>query len=194
MAAFLPFLGKAALSFAPSLFGHLFGGDPNKDYRNRVNNLLAPQNLSRLTQGYYQNMLGSPAFSLAQRQIAAGNNATMGQLAQRAGQSGLSNSGVGNLAGSIGPSLAGNAMAGLTSNMWNQAGQQAQGNIQQQIAALGGSMPISQNQQLFGAGLASFGPLLQQLMQQMAGRGAMNSMVSGLQAQPFQYAGPHLGG
>jgi hypothetical protein len=173
MGFMLPFLGQAGASFLPMLLGHLFGGDPNKAYRNNVNNILAPQNMSRLTQGYYQSMLGSPAYSLAQRQIGAGTNATMGNLARNAGMSGLSNSGVGNLGASIGPSLAGNAMAGLTSNMWNQAQQQAQNNVQQQLWALTGQMPPSQGQQYGALGIAQLGPLLQQLFQQLGARGGL---------------------
>lgn len=170
-AGLLGLLGRGAAGFLPGLLNHLFGGkDPGQQYRQNVNNILAPQNMSRLTQGYYQSMLGSPAFSLAQRQIAAGNNATMGQLASRMGAAGVGNSGVGNLAASVGPSLAGNAMAGLTSGMWNQAGQQAQNAAQQQIAALGGQMPVTQGQQFAGLGISNLGPLLEQYFKQMSQR------------------------
>lgn len=172
MAFMMPLLGNAAAGFLPGLLNQLFGGkDPGQQYRQNVNNILAPQNMSRLTQGYYQNMLGSPAFGQAQRQIAAGNNATMGQLASRMGAAGVGQSGVGNLAASVGPSLAGNAMSGLTSNMWNQAGQQAQNAAQSQIGALGGQMNPTQGQQFAGLGIANLGPLLQQLFAHMQRQG-----------------------
>ena len=168
MALLLPLLS----SLAPGLLSKLFGGkDPNQQYRQNVQNLLAPQNLARLTQGYYSQALGSPQYALGQRQIAAGTNATQNALAGNAAMSGVSNSGAGNLAQSIGPSLAGNQMAQLQAGMYGQAQNQAQNNIQQQIGALGGQMPVSQNMSLCGGGLAALGPLLQQLLSR--GRGGM---------------------
>lgn len=187
MAFMLPFLGKTAASFAPMLLSHLFGGkDPGADYRNRVNQILSPQNMSRLTQGYYQSMLGSPAFSLAQRQIGAGNNAAMGRLASNAGMAGVGQSGLGALAASVGPSLAGNAMANLTSGMWGQAGQQAQNAQQQQIAALQGQMPVTQNQQFAGLGIAQMGPLLQMLFDQLGSRQGMGNATRNVPTDLFR--------
>lgn len=190
MAFMLPFLGQSALALLPGLMSKL-SGDPYKRYQQQVQNILAPQNMSRLTQGFYQQALGSPAYGMAQRQIGAGTNQTMNRLASNAGISGVSNSGVGNLGASIGPSLAGNAMAGLQTNMWNNAGQQAQNAIQQQLGQLGNQMPLGQTQQLFGAGIGSLGPLLQQLLTQHLGQSAMNNMVAPYQNAPFQYQGPH---
>lgn len=166
--AFMPFLGKAALAFAPSLLGGLFGGkDPGKQYRTRVNALLAPQNMGRLTQQYYQQTLGSPAYALGQRQAAQGANLTGNQFAQRAAMSGLGNTGIGAIMSSLTPSISGNLLSQLQAGAYQQAQGQAQNTIQQQIAALQGQMPATRNEGLFSAGLGAFGPLLQQYLQQL---------------------------
>lgn len=174
----LNFLAQAGLAMLPSLLGH-FQKDPSQQYRQNVANLLSPANMGRLSQQYFQQGLGSPAYALGQRQISAGTNATMGNLASNAGLSGLSQSGLGNLMASIGPSLAGGQLANLNAGLWNASQQMAQNNIQNQIQALSQSMPISQNQGLFAGGLAALGPLLQQYMQSRQpgmGGGGMPSM------------------
>lgn len=158
-------------SFAPALLNSIMGGDPNKQYRNRVNNLIAPQNMGRLTNQFFQQGLGSPAMALAQRQVAQGSNAAGNAVQARAAQSGVGNSGLGAIGASVGPSIAGNGLAGLQAQLWQQAQGQAQNSIQQQIAALQGQMPASQTQQLFAGGLSALGPLLQAYLQHLSSGG-----------------------
>lgn len=174
MAFMLPFLGKAGAAMLPGLLQHLFGGkDPRQQYMQQVQNLLSPQNMSKLTQGFYQQNLGSPAYAQGQRQIAAGANETGNQVAAKMGASGIGQSGTGALLSSLTPSLTGNAMAGLQTGAFNQAQGAAQNSIQQQLQALGQTgqpwtQGPSQTSQMFGGGMAALGPLLQALMGHMA--------------------------
>jgi len=49
------------------MLSKLFGGqDPQQKLRSQIMNLLAPQNMSRLTNQLYQQNLSSPGFSQAQ--------------------------------------------------------------------------------------------------------------------------------
>ena len=172
---FLPFLGNAAMAFAPSLLNSLFGGqDPGKQYRTRVAGLLAPQNMGRLTQQYFQQALGSPAYAQGQRQIAQGANQTGNMLQQRAAQAGIGGSGLGALMSSLTPSISGNALAQLQAGAYQGAQGQAQNSIQQQLGAMGQTgqpwaFGPSQNQEMFSGGLAALGPLLEQFFKSRQG-------------------------
>jgi len=154
------------LSMLPGLLS-MFGGDPRKKYMSQVQKLLGPQNMGNLTQQFYQQGLGSPAFSQAQRQIAQGSNQAGNILAQRMGQAGIGGSGTGAVLSSMVPSMTGNALAGLQTGLYGAAQGQAQNSIQQQLQQLQamGAGP-SQNQQLFSGGMSAFGPMLQAFMAQ----------------------------
>lgn len=161
-------------SLLPSLLGGMFGGDPNRKYQHQVQNILSPQNMGRLTQQFYQQGLGSPAFSQAQRQVAAGSNQAGSQLAGQLGQSGVNQSGTGAVLSSMVPSMTGNAMAGLQTGLWNSAQGQAQNSIQQMLQQLQG---LNQNpanpsmgQQLGAGGMAAFAPFLRMFLQQHFGQ------------------------
>jgi hypothetical protein len=162
-------LGLGALaSFLPGLLGSLglFGEDPRKKQMREIQKLLAPQNMAKLTQQFYQQGLGSPAFAQGQRSIAQGANQTGNLLAQKMGQAGIGGSGLGAISSSIVPSITGNALAGLQTGTYNQAQGQAQNSIQQQLQAILGQSGPSQNMGLFAGGLSAFGPLLQQYLSQ----------------------------
>lgn len=156
---FLPLL----LSFGPSLISKLFGGDPQKELERRIARLQSPQNIGKVTQGLYQNVIGSPAFSQAQGTIAAGANAGAGQLASELGARGIGTTGTGAVLSSLTPSIVGSQMAGLRTGAYNSAQQQALQQIQAQIARLTGQGP-SQTQQLFAGGLSSIAPFFQQYL------------------------------
>lgn len=170
----LGLLGSGGLSMLPGLLSHLLGGDPQKKYRQRVAGLLAPQNMSKLTNGYYQNNLGSPGYAQAQNAIGAGANASQNNLMANLGSRGLGTSGTGAILSSLMPSLVGSQMAGLRTGAYNAAQGQAQGNIEQQLKALQETQGPSQTQQMFGGGLAAFGPMLQAFLQHHAANGGMN--------------------
>lgn len=155
-----PLLLSALFSFAPGLFAHLFGGDPQAKLRHQINALLAPGNVTKLTNQFYQQALGSPAYSQAQGTIAAGANQTANQVAANLGARGIGTTGTGAVLSGLTPSLVGSQQAGLRTTAYNAAGSQAHSTIEQQIAALMGTSGPSQGQQLFAGGLESFGPML----------------------------------
>ena len=142
-----------------------------KKLREQLLQLSSPQNMGRLTNQFYQQQIGSPAFSQAQGTIAAGANATSNELARRLGASGISGTGSGALLGSLTPSLVGNHEAGLRSAAYNSALGQANDAVQQQAGALKtgmnpftGQMMPGQTQQLFAGGLDAFIPYLQKML------------------------------
>lgn len=171
-----PLLLAGLSSFAPAFLSKLgLFGDPQADYRKAVGKILASQ--PGLTNKYYQQNIGSPAFSQAQGTIAAGANATGGQLASELGARGIGTSGTGAILSSLIPSIVGQQQAGLRTSAYNSGQQQAQNEIQQRISALGGAPAYgpSQGQQLFAGGLEAFLPFLIQMFQNRPGL-PMNSL------------------
>jgi hypothetical protein len=166
-----PFTGGASLllpllaSFAPAMFSKLFGGQSaQQKLQKQIMGLLAPQNMSRLTNQFYQQNLGSPGYSQAQSQIAAGGNLAQNNLMANLGARGIGTSGGAAVMSSLIPGMLGQQQAGLRTSAYDQAANQAQQNIKAQIDALTGTSGPSQNMQLFGAGLSSFMPFLQKFM------------------------------
>lgn len=153
----------ALMSFAPALIQSLFG-DPQQKLRKQIMKLQGPQNVGRLTNQFYQNNLSSPAYSQAQGTIAAGANQAGNQLAANLGARGIGTSGSAAVLSSLIPSLVGSQQAGLRTDAFNAANQQAQQQIAQQIQLLMGTQGPSPTQQMFGAGLASFAPFLEQFL------------------------------
>lgn len=174
-----PQILAALLSFAPTLFGGMFG-DPNKKLRKQVAKLTSAQNLGRQTDQFYQQALGSPAFAQAQGGIAAGANQTQANLARNLGARGLGTTGSAAIMSSLIPSLVGSQQAGLRTAAHNTAQQQAQQNIKTQLETLLGTQGPSPTQQLLAGGLESFLPYLKQILAQR-GPGGMN------QGAEFQY-------
>lgn len=162
-----PLLLSGLLSAAPGFLSKLFGGDPREEYRKKVAALLAkrPELIAKL----YQQAQGSPAFAQAQGQIAAGANATQGNLQSSLGARGIGTTGTGAILSSLLPSLVGNQQAQLRTSAYGAASNQADSDIQAQLAALTGTQGPSQTAQLFGAGLGAFGPLLSQWLQSRLG-------------------------
>jgi len=160
-----PTLGIAPLlvgllsSMAPGLLSKLFGGDPQAKLRKQIMALLNSQ--GGLTNKFYQQALGSPAFAQGQGLIAAGANQAGATLGREMGARGIGTSGSGAVLSSLIPSLVGSQQAGLRTSAYQGAQGQAQNTIQQQIAALTGTSGPSQSSQLFGTGIDAFGKLLQ---------------------------------
>lgn len=178
-----PQLLAALLSFAPGLLGGLFG-DPNKKLRQQVGKLTSAQNVGKVTNQFYNQNLGSPAYSQAQGSIAAGANATQGQLASSLGARGIGTTGTAAILGSAIPSIVGQQQAGLRTHAYDSAQNQAQQQIQAQLDALMGTRGASPSQQLFAGGLEAFAPYLTMLMQRMGGGAAGGPRMG----QPgFQY-------
>ena len=155
-----PLLLSALFSFAPGLLAHLFGGDPQKKLREQVAALTGPTNQSLLTNKFFQQAQGSPAYSQAQGQIAGGANATQGLLQSSLGARGIGTSGTGAILSSLMPSLVGSQQSALNTAAYQGAQGQARTSIQQQLDALLGTQGPSQAQQLTAGGLESFGPFL----------------------------------
>lgn len=175
-----PALLAGLLSFAPGLLSRLFGSDPAQAYRNRVNQLTSPQNVGRTTNQFYQQALGSPAFSQAQSQIAAGGNVAAGNVARELGSRGIGTTGTSAVLSGLIPSMIGQQQAGLRTSAYGTAQGQAQNSIQQQIEALQGKMPASQSSQLFAGGLEAFLPFLQQLFQRQTMGGGQSDALRAL--------------
>lgn len=156
-----PLLLSALLSMAPGFLSKLFGGDPQAALRRRIAELTSPQNVGNLTGQFYQQALGSPAYSQALGTIAAGANQTANQTAASLAQRGIGTTGTGAILSSLGPSLVGSQTAGLRTAAYSGAQSQAQQQIQQLIASLMGTQGPSQSSQLFAGGLSALGPLLE---------------------------------
>jgi hypothetical protein len=163
-------LGPAALlAFAPGILNGLFGllgGNPQKKLQKKINRLLSPENQKALTNQFYQQALGSPAFSQAQGQIATGANQAGSDIASSLAQRGIGTSGTGAILPGLISSLVGSQQAGLRTSAFQGAQNQAQNTIQQQIANLQGTSGPSQTQQLFASGLDALGPILAQYFNQ----------------------------
>lgn len=174
-----PMVLAALLSAAPGLLSKLFGGkDPQQKLREQMMALIGGQGAA--TNQLYQQNLASPAFSQGQQQIAAGANTTAGQLGASLGARGIGTSGTGAILSSLIPSIVGSQQAGLRTSAFQSAQSQAQQQLKQQLEALTGTSGPSQTQQLFGGGLAAFGPMLQQWIR---------SKYPGQQQQQQQYGG-----
>jgi hypothetical protein len=154
----------ALLSFLPSLLTAL-GGNPQVKLRRQLNKLSSPQYLANLTNQYYQQQLASPAYSQAQGTIAAGANATQGNVASSLGQMGVSNSGLGAILSSLTPSLVGSQQAGLRTSAYQGAQGQAQQRVQDLINNLLGTQGNSPARNLAGQGVEAFMPFIQQYLQ-----------------------------
>jgi len=154
----------ALLSFLPSLLTAL-GGNPQVKLRRQLNKLSSPQHLANLTNQYYQQQLASPAYSQAQGTIAAGANATQGNVASSLGQMGVSNSGLGAILSSLTPSLVGSQQAGLRTSAYQGAQGQAQQRVQDLINNLLGTQGNSPARNLAGQGVEAFMPFIQQYLQ-----------------------------
>jgi hypothetical protein len=162
---FGPLALLGGLSFLPGLLSKLFGGDPREKLRKQIEALNNPQNIGKLTQQYYQQALGSPAYSQAQGTIAAGANQAGNQLAQSLGARGIGTTGTGAVLSSLLPSLVGSQTAGLRTGAYQSGQQMAMDQIQRQIAMLMGTQGPSQSSQLFAGGMNAFGPLLASYLQ-----------------------------
>ena len=174
-----PMLLGALLSFAPTLLGGLFG-NPQKKLRRQANKIISPQNLANLTNQFYGQALASPAYSQAQGTIAAGANQASNQVAQSLAQRGIGTTGTSAVLSGLTPSLVGSQQAGLRTAAYQGAQNQAQQNIERQLALLTGTSGPSQTQNLFAGGLEAFIPYLMALMGQGgAGGGGYGSTGRG---------------
>lgn len=156
-------------SFGPAALSKLFGNDPQAKLRKQIMQLLSPQNAAKLTNQFYQQGISSPAFSQGQQAIAAGANQASNSLAGNLGARGIGTTGTGAVLSSLTPSLVGSQQAGLRSGFYNQAQEQAQNSIQQQIAALTGTSGPSETQKYLAGGLDAFSPFLQSWLKQRFG-------------------------
>lgn len=155
----------ALLSFAPALFSHFFGGDPQKEFQRKIAALSGAQNVGATTNQFYQQALGSPAYTQAQNTIAQGANQTASRLGANLGASGLGTSGTGAILSSLMPSLVAGQQGQLRTGAYQSAQQQAQDAIQQQIKALYGTYgQPSRTSQLAGTGFEALMPYLQQFL------------------------------
>jgi hypothetical protein len=157
-----PLLLASLFSLAPGLLSKLFGGGgSNEKLRAEIARLTSPGNVGNVTGQFYQQALGSPAYSEAQGAIATGANQTANQVASSLAQRGIGTTGTGAILSSLTPSLVGSQQAGLRTAAYQGAQSQAQASIQALINALMGTRGPSQSSQLFAGGLSALGPLLE---------------------------------
>jgi hypothetical protein len=161
-AALLPLLTSFGPGFLSALLGR--GADPQAQLRAQIMQLLSPENQGKMTNQFYGQFLGSPAFQQAQGNIAAGANATQGLLAQHAGAGGFTNSGTGALGASISPSIVGGQQSNLRAAGYGMSQGAAQDSVQRMLQGLYSTSGPSQTRQLFAGGLDAFGPYLQQYL------------------------------
>lgn len=153
-------------SFLPALLTKLFhlGGDSPDEIRRKISKLTSSANIGRLTDKYYQQNIGSPAYSQAQGAIATGANQAAGDIARGLASRGLSTSGIAALAPAIGASSVGGQQAQLRTTAYGQAQGQAQDEIKRLIDALTSQQGPSPGAQALGAGFEQFAPFLQQYL------------------------------
>jgi hypothetical protein len=156
-----PLLLASLFSLGPGFLSKLFGGDPQAELRRKIAQLTSPGNVGKVTDQFYQQALGSPAFSQAQGAIAAGANQTANQVSASLAQRGIGTTGTGAILSSLTPSLVGSQQAGLRSTTYQGAQGQAEQSIQAMINALMGTQGPSQSSQLFAGGIGALGPLLE---------------------------------
>lgn len=171
-----PMTMSLLLSFAPSLLSGLFG-DPQKKYLRKARQLMSPQNLANLTNQFYQQQIGSPAFAQGQGAIAAGANQASNQVASSLAQRGIGTTGTAAVLSGLTPSLVGSQQAGLRTAAHQSAQSQAQQNIERQLALLAGTSGPSQTQNLFAGGLEAFIPYLTAMMGGRGGQGGGAPMM-----------------
>lgn len=169
----LPFLGQAALAFAPMLLQGMLGrNDPQEKLRRQLMQLFSSKNIGARTGEFYNQFLQGPGYAGAQRSIAGASNVMQNQLGRNLGASGLRGSGVGALLPALGGAFSGSALGGLQTAGYGQARGDALSSIQNQANALQGVGPSpNYGNQLFGAGMDFLGPLIQQYLQQRGGGG-----------------------
>jgi len=180
-----PTLIAALLSSLPGLLGALFG-DPNKKLRGAVRNLTSAGNIGKVTNQFYQQALGSPAYAQAQGAIAAGANTAQGQLASSLGARGLGTSGTASILGAAIPSMIGGQQAGLRTSAYGSAQSQAQQSIEAQLRALLGTQGPSPAQQGIAGGIEAFAPYLRQLLANLGRGGLPRNALAGA----ANYGGP----
>ncbi len=165
--------GGALSSFLPMLLGGGVNRQQNQ-YRDQIMKLLSSQNLGQQTGNLYNQFLQSPAYAQAQRGAIQGGNQMQTSLNRALGNRGLATSGIGAIAPSLAGAAAGNMQNQIRTGAYNQAGNQAQDLIRQQVQALQGlGPPIHAGSELAGAGLSSFTPMLMQFLNQYGGRGGL---------------------
>ncbi len=179
-----PLVLSALLSFAPSLFSGLFGGDPNRRLRKQVAQLTSPQNVGNVTNQFYQQALSNPAYAQAQGTIAAGANQASNQVAQNLGARGIGTSGTAAVLSGLTPSLVGSQQAGLRSAAYQGAQGQAQKSIQAQLEALTQQGQPTQGQSLFAGGLDAFTPMLQEYLRKLLGGTTLGGGLGGSAGAP----------
>lgn len=181
-----PLLLGALLSFGPGFLSSLFG-DPRKKMEREARRISSPQAQGQLAHQFYQNQLGSPAYSQAQGAIAAGANQASNQVAQNLAARGIGTSGTAAVLSGLTPSLVGSQQAGLRTSAYQSAQGQAQNEIQRRLAALQGMSGPSNAQQHFAGGLEAFIPYLQALLSGRSGlpmNALNNEMASGFNPLP----------
>ena len=154
------------LSMGPAALSALFAQSP-KVLQEKIAALMTPENIEKTTGQFYQQGLGSPAYSQAQANIATGANQTANTLAASLAARGIGQTGTGAILNSLTPSIVGNQQADLQAKMYTQAQNAAMQNIKDRIAQLQGiaTQGPSQTMQLFGAGLDAMSPYVQQYLQ-----------------------------
>lgn len=166
-------LASALMQFGPAIFNKLFGGDdPQQKILKQTMALLNPAMRAKVTEQYYQQNLSSPAYSQAQRTIAAGANQTANQTAQNLAARGIGTTGTGAVLSSLTPSLVGSQTAGLRTAAHDAASKMANEDIQARISALQGTGGPSQTQKYAAAGIEGFQPYLQAYMKAKGWMGA----------------------
>lgn len=161
-------LGPAAASFLPSLFGRkLQQNDPMMAVRKGALNELDPATIEALVQSIYRSNMASPATAYAKRGLITGSQAMQNAVASRLGAGGLGGSGVGALAYGAAAGSYGTGLAGLNASMWTDASQRAQ-TLARDRSNVWLNTPVKNyTNELLGAGLGAFGPLLYQYMQNL---------------------------
>lgn len=156
-----PMLLSALLSFGPSAISGLLGkkADPQQELRKQLLTIIGQQ--PELARRFYQEVISSPGFSAAQGSVATGANEASNQVAGNLAARGIGTSGTGAILSGLTPSLVGSQLGKLHAAAQEQANQQAQNTIQQQIGAIGATSGPSQTRQLFGGGLEAFAPIFQ---------------------------------
>lgn len=153
------------LSMGPAALSQLFSQSP-KVLQDKISELLKPENVAAVTNQFYQQGLGSPAYSQAQANIAQGANQTANTLAASLASRGIGTTGTGAILNSLTPSIVGSQQSALQSKLYGEAQTAALQNIKDRIAQLQGiaNAGPSQTMQLLGTGIDALNPIVQQYL------------------------------
>lgn len=158
----------SSLSGLGGLFGGAFRNDPFQQILRQMQQFANPAAVGKDTQQFYNQFLASPAFTKQQSSAIGGANAFSNAAANRVGQQGLGNTGIGAAVQSMGQSSLAPMMNQIYSGGYQGAQNQAMQLLQSKLQGLGmAGQPTNFAGGFLGAGFQGLGDVLRMMYQRM---------------------------